>query len=136
MLPFYSNVGKKAQVADRPLLRYAAFQAICMVKPVILFHTYVGNDTVLCKPIAYDHILPLYGSHGRPVRCAPLEPQDPDLETGRRWYYDLTDDHRLSQDAESLLVWLCAECAASLSDQVQPAGTDCLHDGSCWQCGR
>ena len=26
------------------MLRHIAFQAICRVKPVILFHTYVGND--------------------------------------------------------------------------------------------
>ena len=134
MLPFYSNVGKKAQVADRPLLRYAAFQAICMVKPVILFHTYVGNDMRLSRPKSYGKIQPLFGSHGRPIRCTPVEPRAP--KNSHNWYYDLTDDHQLSQDRESLLVWLCDECAEKLDDSIQLAGTDRLHDGPCWSCNR
>jgi hypothetical protein len=51
------------------------------------------------------------------------------------WYYDLTDDHELSQDPESLLVWLCDQCAKELDEKVQFAGTDSHYDGPCWQCG-
>lgn len=53
-----------------------------------------------------------------------------------RWYYDLTDDHHHSEDPESLLVWLCDECAARLTrkEEVQFAGTDALCDVPCWQC--
>ena len=52
------------------------------------------------------------------------------------WYYDLTDDRRFSEDAESLLVWLCDECAARLEGEyeVQFASTDALCDVPCWQC--
>ena len=51
-----------------------------------------------------------------------------------KWYYDLTDDHRHSGDAESLLVWLCDDCANRLAAEVQPAGTDGFCDAPCWQC--
>ena len=54
-----------------------------------------------------------------------------------KWYYDLTDDHRHSGDAESLLVWLCKACAQTLQarHEVQIAGTDAFNDGPCWHCG-
>jgi len=54
-----------------------------------------------------------------------------------KWYYDLTDDHRHSGDAESLLVWLCEDCAQALTarNEVQVAGTDSFNDGPCWRCG-
>jgi hypothetical protein len=52
------------------------------------------------------------------------------------WYYDLTDDHRLSQDPESLLIWLCDDCASRLAAEAQFAGTDALCDAACWQCGK
>jgi hypothetical protein len=53
------------------------------------------------------------------------------------WYYDLTEDHRHSGDPESLLVWLCDDCAAKLEAEglVRFAGTDALCDVPCWQCG-
>lgn len=110
----------------------------------------------LSTPRAYAFIKPLHGSAGKPIRCA-----DPCLASPTRhgcthcravctstarthphclpemhaWYYDLSADHSLSQDPESLLVWLCAGCAALLAGSVQFAGTDDLHDGPCWQCG-
>ena len=34
------------------------------------------------------------------------------------WYYDLTEDHRHSGDPESLLVWLCDDCADCLAAEV------------------
>jgi hypothetical protein len=54
------------------------------------------------------------------------------------WYYDLTDDHRFSGDAESLLVWLCDECATQLEADalVQFASTDALCGVPCWICAR
>ena len=54
------------------------------------------------------------------------------------WFYDLTEDHRHSGDDESLLVWLCDDCAAWLLSRqaVQVAGTDGFNDGPCWRCGR
>jgi len=51
------------------------------------------------------------------------------------WYYDLTDGHELSQDPESLLVWLCDRCAKELDEEVQFAGSDGDYDGPCWCCG-
>lgn len=53
------------------------------------------------------------------------------------WCYDLTADHRFSVDPESLLVWLCADCAAGLEAEglVQFASADALCDVPCWQCG-
>ena len=55
----------------------------------------------------------------------------------RNWYYDLAEDHRHSGDAESLLVWLCDDCAAELEakDEIQFAGSDEMDDAPCWQCG-
>jgi hypothetical protein len=54
-----------------------------------------------------------------------------------RWYYDLTADQRFSEDPESLLVWLCADCTARLEAEglVQFASTDSMCDVPCWQCG-
>ena len=57
------------------------------------------------------------------------------------WYYDFTEDHRHSGDQESLLVWLCDDCANCLATEVQFAGTDDVdeyiaYDGPCWRCGR
>ena len=59
------------------------------------------------------------------------------------WFYDLTDDHQLSQasperrrrNPESLLVWLCDRCAKELDEKVQFAGADSGYDGLCWCCG-
>jgi len=55
-----------------------------------------------------------------------------------KWYYDLTPDHRYSEDPESLLVWLCEDCSTRLetADVVQLAGTDSLCDVPCWLCGQ
>ncbi len=55
-----------------------------------------------------------------------------------KWYHDLSDDHRFSGDAESLLVWLCNNCAAQLEADalVQFASTDALCDVPCWLCAR
>ncbi len=55
----------------------------------------------------------------------------------RNWYYDLTEDHCHSHDRESLLVWLCDDCAAELeaTDEVQFAGSDEMDDAPCWRCG-
>ena len=52
-----------------------------------------------------------------------------------QWYYDLTEDHRHSGDPESLLVWLCDNCADCLAAEVQSAGTDGFNDSPCWRCG-
>ena len=49
------------------------------------------------------------------------------------WYYDLTEDHRYSGDPESLLVWLCDDCANRLAAEVQVAGSDGFCDVACWQ---
>ena len=62
-----------------------------------------------------------------------------------QWYRDLADDHRYSdahpersrRDPESLLVWLCDDCANRLAE-VQFAGTDAVDeyiacDVPCWQ---
>ena len=78
------------------------------------------------QPKAYGTIKPLHGSTGRPIRCSLRE---------HKWYYDLTDDHRHSGDPESLLVWLCDDCANRLAAEVQLAGTDGFCDVACWQCG-
>jgi hypothetical protein len=55
-----------------------------------------------------------------------------------KWYYDLTEDHRHSGDPESLLVWLCDDCAAWLLSRqaMQFAGADGFNDSPCWRCGR
>ena len=55
-----------------------------------------------------------------------------------KWYYDLTHDHRFSEDSESLLVWLCDDCAIQLEADalVQIASTDALCDVPCWICAR
>ena len=55
----------------------------------------------------------------------------------RKWYYDLTEDHRHSEDAESLLVWLCDDCAVELEakGEIQFAGSDEMDDAPCWRCG-
>ncbi|MFC2036989.1 hypothetical protein ACFLYD_03320 [Chloroflexota bacterium] len=55
-----------------------------------------------------------------------------------QWYYDLTEDHCYSGGVESLLVWLCDDCANRLAE-VQFAGTDAVDeyiacDVPCWQC--
>ena len=113
----------------------------------------------LSQPRAYASIKPLHGSAREPICCtdpclaspspgrrrdcahcravctppAPTPPhQIPEVHS---WYYDLTPDHSLSEDPESLLVWLCEDCASRLAGDVQFAGTDHLHDGLCWQCG-
>ena len=57
------------------------------------------------------------------------------------WYYDLTEDRRHSGDPESLLVWLCDDCANRLAAEVQFAGTDggdehIACDVACWQCDK
>jgi hypothetical protein len=99
----------------------------------------------LSTPKAYAAIGPLYGSTGRPLRCTVPPWQESEKPAGSQgWYYDLTDDHHLSQDPESLLVWLCDECAERLEDEgsVQFAGTDALRstapkavcDLLCWHC--
>ena len=113
----------------------------------------------LSPPRAYASIKPLYGSADKPIRCtdpcltppragrkrdcahcravcifpAPSPPHQ--IPGARAWYYDLSPDHALSEDPESLLVWLCPDCASTLAGDVQFAGTDDLHDGPCWQCG-
>ena len=63
-----------------------------------------------------------------------------------KWYYDLTEDHRHSgacpersrRNDESLLTWLCDDCAAWLLSRqaVQFASTDGFNDGPCWRCGK
>ena len=108
----------------------------------------------LSLPRAYDAIKPLHGSDCRPVRCADPCLVSPSVRscpgctpctaqacarpvriaTGHRWYYDLTAGHSLSEDPESLLVWLCDDCAARLAGKLQFAGTDALCDIPCWQC--
>lgn len=112
----------------------------------------------LLSPRAYAKIKPLYSSAGKPIRCTDpclVTPSSdrkgscahcravctvrrcpqPVTTNGHSWYYDLSADHSLSQDPESLLVWLCEDCASRLAGDVQFAGTDALHDGLCWQCG-
>jgi hypothetical protein len=53
-----------------------------------------------------------------------------------KWYYDLTEDHRHSRDPESLLVWLCDDCANRLAAEVQFASSDGFCDTPCWKCGK
>jgi hypothetical protein len=113
----------------------------------------------LLPPRAYSSIKPLCGSTRLPIRCidpcldSPCASRKRDcahcravctfptpvtrhqIPEAHSWYYDLTPDHSLSEDPETLLVWLCADCAAGLAGDVQFAGTDALHDGPCWQCG-
>ncbi len=42
------------------------------------------------------------------------------------WYYDWTPDKHLSDDpdGESILCWLCSDCAADLGNQVSLAGSE------------
>jgi hypothetical protein len=63
------------------------------------------------------------------------------------WYYDLTEDHhhsgarpeRSRRNQESLLVWLCDDCASRLATEVQFADSDSgdeyiAGDVPCWPC--
>jgi hypothetical protein len=94
----------------------------------------------LSRPKAYGEVKPLCSSTGWPIRCSPNVQQR---------YYDLTEDHRYSgacpersrRNPESLLVWLCDDCANRLVAEVQFAGTDggdeyIAWDVACWQCGK
>ena len=114
----------------------------------------------LSTPKAYATIGPLYGSTGHPLRCADpcltrqragsrncarchavctfpaADPPHP-ISEAHSWYYDLTPGHSLSEDPESLLVWLCPDCATRLEAErpVSFASTDTLCDIRCWDCG-
>ena len=58
------------------------------------------------------------------------------MPMSHNWYYDLTEDHRLSGDPESRMIWLCDECAAKLAGKVQFAKTGTLRGVSCWGCDK
>ena len=53
------------------------------------------------------------------------------------WYLDLTENHEHSGDKESLLVWLCDDCAAPLERlgeiRAENGGDDPEYD-LCWKC--
>ena len=67
------------------------------------------------------------------------------MAMSHNWCYDLADDHHFSQacperkrrNPESLLVWLCDECATGLEaeGEVCFASTDALCDIRCRHCG-